>query len=253
MNDQQNTSEIFQKRIFNEVSKTYDQFHSSAVSVEYRRAIYSKISEIHKKNLIILDALCGGGANSILLSENGNKVVAVDISEEQCKLYKLRHPRNEIICASILDVALPKEFFDVIYLDSLHHLHPHVNKAMDKFYELLKPGGVLILWEPNEDSIFNWARILWYKLDRKYFAPNEAAINLKDLAKQNSKFSLVYKVYGGNIAYAFIFLLYPTRVSFKFIEKYFPLNLFIKMECFINQYQPRLLSFWFLAVFKKSK
>ena len=102
----------------------------------------------------ILDLGCVGSKISLELASMGLKVVGVDY-----RPYPLIHKNLEFIQGNFFDLELPLESFDcAIAVSTLEHIglpayniKPFENgdqKAIKRFYQLLKVGGKLILTVP---------------------------------------------------------------------------------------------------------
>jgi ubiquinone/menaquinone biosynthesis C-methylase UbiE len=250
MDERKEQNEDLQKSYYNAIAREYDEHYSSDAAIAYREMIYAEFltpGELAGKE--VLDAMCGGGQNSIIFSRMGARITALDLSDAQCELYRKRFPGNRIICASVLESGLPDESFDFIYVDSLHHLHPRVNDAIKEFHRLLKPGGRLMLWEPSGGSALDLFRRLWYRLDTKYFQENEAAIDLERLRRAHPEIRLLKHRYGGNIGYVLVFLSMALRIPSRWVNFYSkPL---LKVEMILQKVQGRFLSLWFISLFEK--
>lgn len=244
--------ELKQKNYYNQIAERYDEHYADEMALFYRDTIYEKLGfKINFKNKNLLDAMCGGGQDSIYFIRKGANVTGIDLSEEQCNIFKKRLPKNRIECGSVLQTPFKDEEFDVIYLNSLHHLHPNVNNAIQEFKRILKPKGYIILWEPSSESLLDIFRRIWYKLDKNLFLDNEKSINLRKLEKSHiNDLTLIQKSYGGNIGYLFVFLSMELRLPIGFNKFYG--KLFIKLEQFLSLFQLKLFSLWFLAVFQKN-
>lgn len=103
-----------------------------------------------RKELRILDAGCGTGLLAQKMQTFG-KVIGVDISREALKFTKQRHVTA--IQASVTDLPFPANSFDlVVSIDVLYHQSvENTQKAVDEFYRVLKPTGILILKVPAYD------------------------------------------------------------------------------------------------------
>lgn len=111
-----------------------------------------------------LDAGCGSGFHSLLLSQLGVKVTAVDISKEM--LMKLNgHAREMGFEMTTVEAAIQelpgkiKEKFDAIVCmgNTLAHLlsREALENAFDVFASLLNPKGILFLQLLNYDRIIS--------------------------------------------------------------------------------------------------
>jgi ubiquinone/menaquinone biosynthesis C-methylase UbiE len=244
-------SENKQKSYYNSIANEYDEHYASDNALKYRHNIYAKfLQDFDLKEKMILDAMCGGGQSTEFFLKKGAILTGIDISEKQCENYKKRFPNCEIYCRSILENNLAAETFDFIITDSVHHIHPYVDKCMAEFYRLLKPNCFLMLWEPSAKSISDYFRKIWYKKDKKYFQDNEAAIDLDKLTRDNFyMFKLVKKKFGGNFAYVFIFLTMAMRMKNK--KNRFLLTALFFLEKTINYFQNRYTALWFLVLYQK--
>ncbi len=195
-----------------------------------------------------LDGMCGGGQNTAYLLERGVRVDGVDISDTQCQIYAQRFPHCPVYCASMLDTGLPTASYDLVIVESLHHLPPQVDAGVAEIVRLLKPGGHLLLWEPAAGSILNLARKIWYRLDSIYFQPNEAAIDIKHILR-NPELNLLHRRYGGNFAYFFVFSSLHLRIQPRAVVRYS--DLAMSVERLINRVQGRYLASWVLALLQK--
>lgn len=251
MNKNIDKSEEIQKEYYDKISNEYDMHYAGNDAIKYRHEIYKIfLGNINFSNLEILDAMCGGGQSTGFFLSRGGTVTGVDISTGQCENFKKRHPDCNIYCSSILNNGLPDNKYDFIITDSLHHIHPNVDKCMEEFYRLLKPSGKLMLWEPSANSIFDYIRKLWYKKDTKYFQDNEAAIDIIKLSKDNEdRFKLIKKKYGGNFGYVLILLTMAMRMKNK-RKKYF-FSFILSIEKFINKLQNKYIALWVLALYEK--
>ncbi len=246
-----NSFQELQRKYYNEIADQYDRHYHNQYSIIYRKRLYDKIlKNIKLKKSIILDAMCGGGQNTAYFLSKKSIVHGVDISDEQCVIYARHYPQCKIKRASILDTKLPKNTYDLIVVESLHHLHPSLAEGVNEIVSLLKPGGYLLIWEPYAWSLLDLFRKIWYRLDRKFFLDNEKSISLKQVEKaSNDSLVIKRKYFGGNFAFFFVFSSMHFRADPNSISKYAPF--LIALEDIINFIQPRFLSAWVLALYRK--
>ncbi|WP_353048301.1 class I SAM-dependent methyltransferase [Planococcus sp. ISL-110] len=104
----------------------------------------------------ILDIACGAGYGSQLIAKAKHKelteVIAVDSEMEAIKYAKHRyyHPKVTFLQENALNPLLSQKLgtFDaIISFETLEHLEDE-QQFMDSLYEMLKPGGMLILSTP---------------------------------------------------------------------------------------------------------
>jgi 2-polyprenyl-3-methyl-5-hydroxy-6-metoxy-1,4-benzoquinol methylase len=228
-----NESENIQSRYYDRIASLYDVHQNEKEGLDYRRLFVYKFlfGDFNFSGKKCLDAMCGGGEWSDYLSSRGAEVVGLDISKRCCQIYKNRYPNNKIICRSILDSGIEDNLFDLVVTDSLHHVQPFADKAIDEIYRLLKPGGYLFFWEPHKGSLMNLLRKVWYRHDI-YFEKNEEALDLKDLKRKNiSRFVFEREKYGGGIAYLLVSCSMLFRIPPDF-KKYYAKPLFLIEKIF---------------------
>lgn len=97
----------------------------------------------------VLDAGCGGGRDTKLLSEKKNiSAVGLDLSEGLLNECRKKFPELEFIHGNLLDLPFPDESFDGVWSSaSLLHLDTvdDVKKALSEFYRVLKPKGAVFV------------------------------------------------------------------------------------------------------------
>lgn len=243
--------EVNQREYYNRIADEYDRCYASEYALKYRYGIYDRIfNNINLKNMVILDAMCGGGEATGYFLGHGAVVTGLDISENCCTIYRKRYPECSVMCSSILETQLSDSSFDIVITDSLHHLHPYVNQGMNEIRRILKPGGYFCCWEPVSGSLVDLLRKAWYKTDTKYFLENEKAIDIRQLVEsQEHYFQMVDCIYGGNLAYLFVNLSMTFHIPIGFVKFYAPV--LIAAENFLNRLQFRFLSCWALCLLKK--
>ena len=93
----------------------------------------------------ILDAGCGNGAYSHILSENF-EVIGVDISERQIELAKQNAPKVKFICQDMTKVNFPDEYFDGIlaYYSIFHIPREEHQEVLRNFHRMLKINGIAL-------------------------------------------------------------------------------------------------------------
>ena len=237
-----------QRSYYNKISSDYDDTFEN--QTEYRNFLYKNfLNKIDYKNFHILDAMSGGGQNSLFFANNAKSIKAIDISDKQIEKYRKRFPYFEAVCSDILKNNFKNDEFDLIITDSLHHLHPNIDLCMKEFNRILKKNGYLILWEPTSGSFFDYFRKIWYQLDTKFFESNEKSINLNDLVSKNKEeFELINKKYGGNIYY----LLCNVGMAFRINLKSKLIKNFLRLvENILDKFQFKFNSLFFIALLKK--
>ena len=122
-----------------------------------------------EKDNVILDAGCGTGGVFNLLAKYGS-VYGVNQSEEAVMYAKSKNIAQEVRLSSINSLPFNDNSFDIVTcLDVLFHakVGNDNNDAMNEFYRVLRPKGLLIVREPA----YNWLRghqdkVIW--TNRRY-------------------------------------------------------------------------------------
>jgi len=248
----QSNTEKLQKQYYNRIAAKYHAAYGDDISISYRERIYKRLSGVvHFQGASLLDGMCGGGQNTFIFKSYGASPVGVDISEEQCATFRRNHPSTPVHCTSILTLPFANSSFDLIYIDSLHHTHPHMNACLDELMRVLKPTGKIIFWEPNYDSYFDFLRRLWYKMDPQYFCPNEQSISFPALkAYLSSSATCSFVSFGGSFGYLSVFATMALRSSRLLARIVSPL--LISIDQLIDPLLSRYTSLWFIAVFERN-
>ena len=105
-----------------------------------------------KSGDLVLDAGCGTGNLSIRARKAGGKVIGVDNCIEALDRYRLKEPSAEIIVHDLVKpLPLSNDMFDTVICNNVIYALgvEHRVSVMREFYRILKPGGVLVISDPN--------------------------------------------------------------------------------------------------------
>lgn len=124
-----------------------------------------------------LEIGCGSGIFTEILAHSGAKILAVDISEDLLQIARERSlPPEQVqfVAKRFEDCILNGPFDAVVGSSVLHHLE--IKPALEKIFELLKPGGWMCFTEPNmlNPQIMIQKNIPWIK-ERMNDSPDETA------------------------------------------------------------------------------
>jgi len=113
----------------------------------------------------VLEVGCGRGELAARLQQDGHQVLAIDISEQA-----VAEARSRGVAARLQDFVefAPHESFDaILFTRSLHHVAP-LERAAALAFELLRPGGTLVVEDfdyeamdpPTVEWLYRLAEIL---------------------------------------------------------------------------------------------
>lgn len=245
-------SERLQRDHYDEISAEYEAHYSDASSVAYRRQfIYRRMFHgLSLQGMSVLDAMCGSGQITEYLLEKDAHVTGLDISDVVVDSFRTRWAGCEAVCRSLLDSGVPDASFDcVVIVGGLHHIHPHVSRAVLEIHRVLKPGGYFCFMEPHSGSFPDVIRRIWYKHDR-FFSENEAAIDIDSLEQEfASHFAFKRVEYLGNLA----FLLVLNSLIFRIPERLKPLYspFLLRLESLISRFQNKRTSCFVVGQWQK--
>jgi len=196
--------ELAQKRSYDATYERYLLHYTDEFSRRYYRKFFNKqlTDGVELAGKKALEALSGSGQLAGVLIEKGADVFGLDISPGMAESFTKRWPGCGAVSASIFDCAIKSESIDCVFImGGLHHLHPHVGRALDEIHRILKQGGWLCFGEPHAGSLPDVFRRAWYRADR-IFERSESAIDLDALRADNERrFDIVKTQYMGGVAY----------------------------------------------------
>ncbi len=103
---------------------------------------------------IILDAACGEGYGTCLLSQDALRVVGIDIDPDTISSAKERYKREntEFVTGSIDSLPFDDNTFDmVVSFETLEHVEPKSQNAfLKEIIRVLKKDGLLMISTPNK-------------------------------------------------------------------------------------------------------
>lgn len=139
-------------KMFDEISGKYDKLNhilTMNIDKKWRREISDNILKFGLKKDRILDAASGTGDQTIeLLKIDPEEIISCDISQGMLEIQKRKIPdsRVKILHLDFFDID-DEEGIDIVTMSfGFRNLNDQTG-AVNKLYELLKPGGVAIILE----------------------------------------------------------------------------------------------------------
>jgi SAM-dependent methyltransferase len=101
---------------------------------------------------LILDAGCGPGGNGAWLARHGT-VAGADLSFDALRFVRARRPATMPVRSGLTHLPFGAEQFDVAVAVTVITCVPDDRAAVRELGRVLKPGGVLLLFEPAFDAL----------------------------------------------------------------------------------------------------
>lgn len=189
-------------KIFNDDATNYDSWYESDEGKFVLTEENNLLEEI-LKNVDVdfaLDAGCGTGEHTRILSKHAKSIIGIDISENMLQEAKKKSIQNtSFIEGNILDSHFADNQFDLIISLAMFEFIDDKDKLMDELYRILKPQGLLVIGTIQKGSSY-------YNL------------YMSDFFQQNTVFK------------------YATFISKEELSKYFAKDLVECKECLYKPY-----------------
>lgn len=106
-----------------------------------------------KEHLKVLDAGCGPGFFSVILSLDGHEVTGIDGSDRMLE-HALENAANFKVSPTLLNgdfgnLPFPDETFDLVISRNVTHIITEHLRVYGEWNRVLKPGGVLLIFDAN--------------------------------------------------------------------------------------------------------
>lgn len=154
--DGMNMFNVFdEKRVFDNLSKKNKK---TLLSEQDYLELYSTIGLTpSQSNYTLLEIGCGEGIHCNHLQNIGYKVTGVDISEEAIRIAKAKVSAGSFVVGDARELNFADDSFDIVLcIMVLHHFYySDIDKILQESIRVCKPGGKLILVEPNNYYLYN--------------------------------------------------------------------------------------------------
>ena len=133
----------------------------------------------------VADLASGSGYTSQYLMQRypGIQMTGFDVSPEACAGYQRRvgRPGRQLDLTRLHPAG---ETFDAcIIMGGLHHCIANLPAVFANIHGMLRPGGFLLMFEPNREYMLQGAREFWYRRDRYFDGTNEQALDHDELLR----------------------------------------------------------------------
>lgn len=201
---------------------SYERDSRTDYGIEVEECFVKMVGDIKGKR--VLDIGSGHGNTALKLAEQGANVVSIDIAPkliEGCKYRAAKHNLDiEFLVMDATNMTFVPESFDIILgFRTVHHLQ-NIKKFFADSKKLLKPGGFLIVVEPQKYSPFVEFGRKFIKNDVESRTPTEHPITPSDIKTMKEIYTNVETKEFEFLASGLLFLDYiKLRSLFKFLLK----------------------------------
>lgn len=179
-----------QKRLFEGMHDRYSEATTDRWSEAYKEEfVYAHFLRYLDGVETLMELASGVGTASGWLRKRkpGLLISGCDISENAVRDFTLRHGRPCHVWDLTVPVEPEEQYDAVLVVGGIHHLVSNLPQTFANIDRMLKPGGKLIMSEPNADFVLEPLRKLWYRLDTQTFdANNEHALSHPKLVREHS-------------------------------------------------------------------
>lgn len=120
--------------------------------------LFDKFGAVNGNGALLLDAGCGSGIYGKRLAQRGYQATGADLCDDMVEIANTRNPVEgfKAIQGDLEDLSLfPENHFDVIFFGQMLHHFPNIAKVMKATHHWLKPGGKMMILEPNGSNPVN--------------------------------------------------------------------------------------------------
>ncbi|MBQ8189971.1 MAG: glycosyltransferase [Lachnospiraceae bacterium] len=127
--------------------------NDTKLELEHYQRYYSILPLV--KDKVVLDAACGEGYGTNILSASAASVSGIDISEEAIERAKEKYQIRQNICyqtGSVESLPYPDHSIDVVVsFETIEHISEEVqSKFLEEIFRVLKKDGLLVMSTPNK-------------------------------------------------------------------------------------------------------
>ncbi|MBO9580831.1 MAG: class I SAM-dependent methyltransferase [Sphingobium sp.] len=206
-----------QKQLFEAIHDRYTEATTDRFAEAYKEEfLYRPILDFLGESESLIELASGVGTASGWMREQrpGLEISGCDISESAARDFTARHGRPCYVWDLTKPIEPPNRYDAVLVMGGIHHLVGDLPTAFANIGKLLKPGGRLIMTEPNADFVLEPMRQFWYRVDKQHFdAENEHALSHPRLVRDHAgELKPVGLTYFGGLAYFLLLQNWVLRI-----------------------------------------
>ena len=103
-----------------------------------------------------MDLGCGTGSFTARFRDQGFDLSAIDISPECIRHAQKKYPSIKFEVGDIEHTRYQDETFDAVFLSGVLHHFPNLDKLLKETRRIVKPGGILIGYDPHKANPIMW-------------------------------------------------------------------------------------------------
>lgn len=195
---------------YDRILSDYDRHYYDVHSTRYRERFILEplLAGIDLRGRRVADLASGTGHTTAYLMQRfpGVEVTGFDVSPGACAGYRRRVGRPSHQFDLTKRQAAPGVFDACIVMGGLHHCVADLETTFENIAQMLRPGGLLLMFEPNRQYVLQLARDLWYRLDKYFDESNERALAHDEILRQShGKFCAEHVRFFGGPAFFLVY------------------------------------------------
>lgn len=149
---------------FSRAAKHYDSIAHYQQNSGYQllELLISALGHLRQK--IIVDAGCGTGFFSQLMSNKEANITAVDLSSGMLDVARSKGSASHYICADMESLPFAESTVDAVFSNLAIQWCRHLPTALTELYRVTKPGGAIVFTTLAEGSLLELSQA-WMSLD----------------------------------------------------------------------------------------
>jgi SAM-dependent methyltransferase len=244
-----------QKEHYQSIHDNYERHYFDESSMAYRsRFVYDELFRgLDLNNKLVADLASGSGHNSLAILDRfpSCSPIGFDISEKACDSYRKIVKRDAYLIDLTAGIDPGIRVDLAMIFGGLHHCVSNLSATFLTIAHIIKPGGLLLMFEPNSRYFLEGARKLWYHMDKYFESDTEAALDhdrISAICADN--FTPEYCRYMGGPAYFLICNSLVFRIHHR-TKKYIAPLLF-NLEFIYNKLPGRFWYPYFIARWQRN-